>query len=152
MVELNEDRCAGGHRLQEIELGPRPADIDGLEDRILPVGDSVDLDHRISMTPRVISGEFAKRALYLPLPREHAALKDVFGSIRDIQAFCCLHHPVRLALHDRRHFVFELVIKQGRCRHQHDNGLIADGDRDRQVFAARFRMRQLEAMSCCGTV
>ena len=71
MVELNEDGCARGHRLQEIELGPRPANIDSLENWILPVGDLVDLYHRISMTSRVISREFAKRTLYLPLPREH---------------------------------------------------------------------------------
>jgi hypothetical protein len=51
-----------------IELGPRPANIDRLEDWIVPVGDAVDLNHRISMTSRVISREFAKGPLDLPLP------------------------------------------------------------------------------------
>jgi hypothetical protein len=130
--------------LQEIELGPWPANIDRLEDWILSVGDAVDLDHRISMTSRVISREFAKRPLDLPLPREQAAFKDVFGSIRNIQAFRRLNDPIWLALHHCGHFVFELVIQKGRCRHQQNNGLIGDGDRYRQVLAARFSMRQLD--------
>jgi hypothetical protein len=92
------------------------------------------------MTSRVISREFAKGPLDLPLPREKAAFKDVFGSIRNIQAFRRLHDPIWLALHHCGHFVFELVIQKGRCRHQQNNGLIGDGDRYRQVVAARYRL------------
>ena len=96
------------------------------------------------MTSRVISREFAKGPLDLPLPREQAAFKHVFGSIRNIEAFRRLHDPIRLALHHCRHFVFELVVQQGRCGHQQNDGLIGDGDRYRQVLAARFSMRQLD--------
>src|SRR5258705_5946389 len=104
MFELDEDGCACGLGLQKIEFGPWPANIDRLEDWILSVGDGVDLNHRISMTSRVISREFAKGPLDLPLPREKAAFKDVFGSIRHIQAFRRLHDAIWLALHHCGHF------------------------------------------------
>jgi len=83
------------------------------------------------MSSRIVAGEFAERALHLALARENAAFEHVFGSIRNVEAIRRLDHPVRLALHDGRHLVFELVVEQRRCRHQRDDGLVADGDRDR---------------------
>ena len=47
-------------------------------------------------------------------------------------------------MHRRGHFVFELGVQQRRGAHQRDDRLVADRDRDRQIFAARLRMRQVD--------
>ena len=143
-VELHEDRRARRHGLQVVDLGPGPADIDGVVDRILSVRHPVDLDHRIFVASRIVAGKFAERPFGLALPAKHAALQHVFGAPGHVQPLRRLDHPVRRALHHGRHLVFELVVEQ-RCRpHQRDQRLIAQRDRDRQVLAALFGMRHVD--------
>jgi hypothetical protein len=70
LVELYENRCASGHRLQEVEFGPGAPDIDGFKNRIFPVRHPIDFDDGKAMTAGIISGKLAKRTLHFALAGE----------------------------------------------------------------------------------
>src|ERR1700722_11244196 len=61
LVQLNENRRAGGHRLEEVEFGPRPPDIDGFKDWVLPVRNPIDLDDRIFVAAGIVSRKLAEQ-------------------------------------------------------------------------------------------
>src|SRR6476469_4203406 len=150
VLELRVDRRAGGHRLQVVQLGPRPADVHRVVYRVLPVQYAVDLDHRVEVATRVVPGELTEGPLDFALPRENPPFEHVLGTPWHVQPLIRLGDAVGLALHGAGHLVLELVVQHRGSAHQRDGRLVAQGDGDRQVLAAGLGVGELDRAVVLG--
>ena len=104
-------------------------------DRVLAVGDALDVEHRPGAPTRHVAGELAERSLGLGLVHRHLALDHELGARWDFEvdglAFHHLHRRAADAAGDR-----QLVLAVARGRDQIVHGIGADVERRRHRSAA----------------
>ena len=118
-------------------------------DRVLAVGDALDVEHRPGAPSRHVAGELAERTLGLGLVHRHLALDHELGRGRDLEidglAFHHFHRRAADAAGDR-----QLVLAVARGRDQIVHRIGADIERRRHRLAAHLPLGVMDGAAAVG--